>query len=65
MEGPPSSPTTPTSPSTKDSPHSPLWGPHTPETEKRIDEYDVITEALHKHHVCDYRFHFIATGEQA
>ncbi|XP_059902967.1 paralemmin-3 [Gadus macrocephalus] len=38
MEGPPSSPTTPTSPSTKDSPHSPLWGPHTPETEKRIDE---------------------------
>uniref|UniRef100_A0A8C5ART4 Paralemmin-3 n=1 Tax=Gadus morhua TaxID=8049 RepID=A0A8C5ART4_GADMO len=38
MEGPPSSPTTPTSPSTKDSPHSPLWGPHTPETEKRIDD---------------------------
>ncbi|CAL8328882.1 unnamed protein product [Lota lota] len=38
MEGPLSSPATPTSPSSQDSPYSPLWGPHTPETEKRIDD---------------------------
>ncbi|CAL8351038.1 unnamed protein product [Boreogadus saida] len=53
MEGPPSSPTTPTSPSTKDSPHSPLWGPHTPETEKRIDELQEESRRLAKGELLD------------
>ncbi|KAG7281652.1 hypothetical protein CRUP_019164 [Coryphaenoides rupestris] len=41
MEGPLSSPTSPeapTSPASPGGPHSPLWGPHSPGTEKRIDE---------------------------